>query len=74
MSVVYHLVIGRLAGTAKEWAKYHWDTYGFELLSTRRQVVICVPTGDPKRFERELREDRVEFSKVPAKDGAVSAA
>lgn len=68
----YHIVIKRRAGSPGEWARFHHDTYGFELLDTRESasgklgIVVCRPTGDSARFERELREDFVEFFKVEA--------
>lgn len=72
MSVVYHIVVEKRAGSPEDWAKYHWDTYGFRLVGTRESetgklgIVLCVPTGDAETFEAELRWDHVEFFKVPA--------
>ncbi len=75
----YHIIVGRRAGSPEEWAHFHWDTYGFELLGTRESasgklgIVVCVPTGDPEKFERELRADHVEFFKVPAVEKVAAA-
>ncbi len=69
---IYHVVIGKRAGTPEEWARFHWDTYQFETHGFRASasgklgIVICSPTGDPEVFERELRADHVEFFKVMA--------
>ena len=79
MNVVYHIVVAERTGSPKDWAKYHWDTYGFRLLGTRANatkklgIVICVPTGDPEIFEAELKNDHVEFFKVPAVEKVAAA-
>lgn len=66
-SPVYHVVVGKRAGTPDDWAQVHWDTYGFRTVSTmisasrKLGIVVCIPTGNTDVFERELRADHVEF-------------
>jgi hypothetical protein len=49
------------AKDAAEWARYHHDTYGFEVVSAKGMTVTVRALGDETKFAAMLRKDRVEF-------------
>jgi hypothetical protein len=49
------------AKDAAEWAEYHHDTYGFEVVRASGMTVTVRPLGDEGEFVAMLREDGVSF-------------